>query len=71
MVGRVVWRFTGIGGWDIGGWGVGGHVGLLVVSFLYTSLPQFVQAKCEYHNEYHDCDDFCPVMRLRKTEFFI
>ena len=54
MVGRVVGRFTGIGGWDIGDWGVGGHVGLLVVSFLYASLPQFVQAKCKYDNEDHD-----------------
>ena len=71
VVGRVIWRITGIVGWTIGDGGVGGHVGLLIVSFLHTPLPQFVQAKCEYHNEYQNCDDFCPVMRLRETEFFI
>ena len=50
MVGRVVGVVTGISWWlvgGIGGWGMGGYVGLLVgVSFLYASLPQFVQAEC-------------------------
>ena len=58
MVGRVVGVVTGISWWlvgGIGGWGIGGCVGLLVVvSFLYASLPQFVQAECNYNNEDHD-----------------
>ena len=55
MVCRVIGVVTGIGRWGIGGWGMGGHVGLLVVvSFLYASLPQFVQAECNYNDEDHD-----------------
>ena len=58
MVGRVIGVVTGISWWlvgGIGGWGMGGYVGLLVVvSFLYASLPQFVQAECNYNDEDHD-----------------
>ena len=58
MVCRVIGVVTGIGRWDIGGWGMGGQGGrvrlLVVDSFLYASLPKFVQAECNYDDEDHE-----------------
>ena len=71
VVGRIIWHITGVVGWTVGKGGMWGDIGLLIVSFLQAPLSQFVQAKCEYHNEYENCDDFCPVVGLRETEFFI